>query len=570
MFIEPRDFYTLWESMKKHSRPEFPLDSSFDPYLALPSTVTRADAFEWGGKLLNALNAWKTVRNSPFDEVVYDLGESFKARLNNRPKRRSLVTKVVAILELLNQLHARCALPAIVLNHDRNYVENKCRGVLRELEKAEALQKREAFSARSIGHTAKHHSKPRTRFSPPLDGFHFADKNAVPFEDICTHCDELQRFGVDQWIIDALIRGLAIHHAGMDYRYQTSVEILFARGYIRVVFATGTTNLQCRTLVFSGNSELLSTFSFRQSVSCAGRTGLDVLGNIIFHDISASKIYGLLCSRPSNHDFHFPVSNTLVLRLCTLLHESNYSKLTVLAVDSILSPHPNRSDLQQMVEHHLRFAIGYLHQARLIDLSGAPINFAGCISHLYFIEKSSMAFHRLLNQGYFHRLCADIDTNSTAVLQTLLVVLSRVFARDSDRSAGKSSTDVSPVALPLPPFPEEAARILQDHNASVLKSFVGCLDAYIRRQPKKPRYVLPLSKVSFGREEDSCAPGLGPVVRSPFVALSGHGDCFASVPELAESVHSWICFEQSVIPQFDVDPKTPLNSCKAIIKNCAH
>ena len=40
-------------------------------------------------------------------------------------------------------------------------------------------------------------------------------------------------------LVEALYRGIGVHHSGMPLKYRQIVEILFRCGYLRVVIATG-------------------------------------------------------------------------------------------------------------------------------------------------------------------------------------------------------------------------------------------------------------------------------------------------------------------------------------------
>ena len=61
--------------------------------------------------------------------------------------------------------------------------------------------------------------------------------------------------------------------------------MLFRKGYLRVVIATGTLalgiNMPCATVVFSGDSVFLTALNFRQGAGRAGRRGFDLLGNVV-------------------------------------------------------------------------------------------------------------------------------------------------------------------------------------------------------------------------------------------------------------------------------------------------
>lgn len=77
---------------------------------------------------------------------------------------------------------------------------------------------------------------------------------------------------------------------------------------------------------------------------------------------------------------------------------------------------------------------------------------------------------------------------------------------------------------------------------------------------------LPLTGVEAGgTEKDVDLPGSLPPtkIRSSFVALSGHGDEFASISDLCRTTRGGVFLEEAVIPHLDVYPdesKTPLNA----------
>ena len=224
--------------------------------------------------------------------------------------------------------------------------------------------------------------------------------------------------------------------SSMNRKYRQVVEMLFRKGYLRVVIATGTLalgiNMPCATVVFSGDSIFLTALNFRQAAGRAGRRGFDLLGNVVFQGISHGKVCRLLSSRLPDLNGHFPVTTTLVLRLCMLLHESGDSAYAVRAINSLLSQPRLYLDgpaFRDQTLHHLRFSIEYLRRQDLLSPQGAPINFAGLTSHLYFTENSSFALNALIKGGYFHELCSEIGDKESHVLRTLMVVMAHLFGR---------------------------------------------------------------------------------------------------------------------------------------------
>jgi ATP-dependent RNA helicase HelY len=102
---------------------------------------------------------------------------------------------------------------------------------------------------------------------------------------------ELEVLGYSDWI-EGLKRGVAAHHAGMIPPFKETVEELFARGVVKVVFATETLalgiNMPARTVVveslmkFTGEKhELMTPGEYTQLSGRAGRRGIDQLGHSV-------------------------------------------------------------------------------------------------------------------------------------------------------------------------------------------------------------------------------------------------------------------------------------------------
>ena len=355
--------------------------------------------------------------------------------------------------------------------------------------------------------------------------------------------------------------------------------MLFRKGYLRVVIATGTLalgiNMPCATVVFSGDSVFLTALNFRQAAGRAGRRGFDLLGNVVFQNLTTAKVCRLLSSRLPDLNGHFPVTTTLVLRLFSLLDESRDSPYAMRAINSLLSQPRLYLDgpaFKDQVLHHLRFSIEYLRRQSLLSPYGAPINFAGLTSHLYFTENSSFAVNVLLKEGFFHDLCSDITVKESSVLRSLMVVLAHLFGRRPCREADveyiENVVKRSPSIVFLPPLPPQAVRILRQHNEDTLQIFTTYVRTFVEQHIEEDDCKLPLTGVEAGGSNTAILlEGTLPRtrVRSPFVALSGHGDKFDSISDLCRTARGGVFLEEAVIPHLDVYPdesKTPLNACK--------
>lgn len=107
--------------------------------------------------------------------------------------------------------------------------------------------------------------------------------------------EDLAVIGYDSWLSN-LQRGLAAHHAGLLPVFKETVEELFARGLVKVVFATETLalgiNMPARSVVlekltkWNGVSHAdITAGEYTQLTGRAGRRGIDVEGHavVVYH-----------------------------------------------------------------------------------------------------------------------------------------------------------------------------------------------------------------------------------------------------------------------------------------------
>ena len=130
-------------------------------------------------------------------------------------------------------------------------------------------------------------------------------------------------------MVSLLEKGVAIHHAGIMPVLREMVELLFDRGYIKLLFATETfavgINMPTKTVIFSsvekwdGNGRrLLYPHEYTQMAGRAGRRGLDKIGHVIhccnlFEMPSSADYKHMLCGPPQKLTSKFKVSYGLIL-----------------------------------------------------------------------------------------------------------------------------------------------------------------------------------------------------------------------------------------------------------------
>lgn len=107
-------------------------------------------------------------------------------------------------------------------------------------------------------------------------------------------------------------KGLAYHHSGLVPMLKEIIEILFSKGFIKVLFATETfavgINMPTKTAVFVGvkkyddlcqDMRVLTTAEYLQMAGRAGRRGLDTMGTVIYlpdrNPIEPSEMRAMMC-----------------------------------------------------------------------------------------------------------------------------------------------------------------------------------------------------------------------------------------------------------------------------------
>lgn len=131
--------------------------------------------------------------------------------------------------------------------------------------------------------------------------------------------------------VKLLRKGIGIHHAGLMSVLREMTEILFSKGYIKILFCTETMsvgiNLPVRSCIFTdiykhdGNSmRVLQAHEYSQAAGRSGRLGLDTVGHVIhlnnlFRDTSATAYKTMMNGKPQTLTSKFKISYNLLLNL---------------------------------------------------------------------------------------------------------------------------------------------------------------------------------------------------------------------------------------------------------------
>lgn len=152
--LEPRDCLMLWKAMNNLQTENFPMKASLNPSVFFSEIVIKkAYIIEWQKQLKTLLAEWMRDQDSPFDQLLLDLGAPTSESM---PKEAEKLSKapiqstdgdaslIYDTLPLVFSLHSQGALPALFFNYDRSKCEYLGRNLLEQLQVSEAEWKAES------------------------------------------------------------------------------------------------------------------------------------------------------------------------------------------------------------------------------------------------------------------------------------------------------------------------------------------------------------------------------------------------------------------------------------------
>ncbi|KAJ7045103.1 hypothetical protein C8F04DRAFT_1343667 [Mycena alexandri] len=607
--LEAADTLTLFRALKEHA----PIASCepLDPRTFFSSEpgdtlLVQKDIIRYERALKEKLVSFMKGPDNPVaSNIILSLQDPKIGSLHDPNKAPSRDDYKNNLIYLLSDLHVKGELPAILFSFDRTNCDILAQKLLSTLETAESnwrnrsvewktkiqqwerwkltqAKLREKATAKASKQRKRNEDdEPESRedhqnweslFDPhePSPPFSFAGMTTYSKSELAEQILELRRWSsTPGWALDALERGVGIHHAGMNKKYRSLVESLFRQGFVRVMIATGTLalgiNAPAKTAVFCGDSPFLTALMYRQCAGRAGRRGFDLRGNVIFYGLPMERVQRLVTSRLPPLGSSFPLTSTLSLRLMNLLKGSNDAEAAVAAVASILSL-PRISFVSEIgraqMLNHMRFSIEYLRRSGLIDKEGNPMNLFSLAAHLYYHEPSNFALIALLKSGALHDICEQ--SSMVAKREFILIMahlfgrryISRVYASEANLAIARKS----PSMVVLPDLPESVREVFESHNQQIIRTFSGyalACAAQLEMKSDVDHNCLPLSKISYpgSPQADPCIlrsrlreTAIHVVARSLFAANSGHTDEFTSVEELSRSARNGLYLNNNAIP----------------------
>ncbi|XP_067006515.2 probable ATP-dependent RNA helicase DDX60 isoform X2 [Anabrus simplex] len=407
----------------------------------------------------------------------------------------------------------------------------------------------------------------------------FADKNDVAFVE-----RRLIQSGYkwnDQFP-SGLRVGMGKHHAAMNTKERSAVEMLFRMKVLNGVLATSTLalgiHMPCKTVVIGGDSLFLNTLSYHQMSGRAGRRGFDTEGNVVFFGMGERKIRTLLTGKLPMMIGNFPLTVTLILRLLLMVNdvsekgvseedskrEAMSRALTYLNCNLV---YQNIPELRDQMKHFFAFCTQLLMLQGVLDDEGKPQKVCGLLTHLHYHEPGNMVLVYLLRSGALRRLCKTYNGKITRETElNLVLLLSHLFARLLLHSTCQKQTYKNSIVI-LPPLPETVVADVVQYNEEVefmYDHYFRCVAGHVANKFGSDD-TLPLSGVRFGPSESVVlqpqastleaaiiAENVPRSICSQFAALSGHTDrSLYSRTNVISNIRHQVFTDVKVIPLLD-------------------
>ena len=132
-------------------------------------------------------------------------------------------------------------------------------------------------------------------------------------------------------IVKLMEKGVAVHHSGVLPIFKEMIEMMFAKGFVKLLFATETfavgVNMPTKTVIFTGFKKFsgsgfrtLHSHEYTQMAGRAGRRGLDTVGyvihlNSIMENPLASEYKMMLSGKPQTLTSKFSIEYNLLLNI---------------------------------------------------------------------------------------------------------------------------------------------------------------------------------------------------------------------------------------------------------------
>ncbi|KAM5469112.1 Antiviral helicase ski2 [Microsporum audouinii] len=233
---------------------------------------------------------------------------------------------------------------------------------------------------------------------------------------------------------ELLSRGVGVHHGGLLPIVKEIVEILFAKGLVKILFATETfamgLNLPTRTVVFSGYRKHdgrgfrdLLAGEYTQMAGRAGRRGLDTVGSVIIVTSGRDEappittLRKMILGDPTKLRSQFRLTYNMMLNLL---------RVEALKIEEMIKRSFSENATQALLPEHQKQV--QLSEASLEKIKREPC--AICDVDLAACHQAGVEYERLTLQLHTLLLASPVGKRMYAAKQLI------VFKKNGVRTAG--------------------------------------------------------------------------------------------------------------------------------------
>ena len=230
----------------------------------------------------------------------------------------------------------------------------------------------------------------------------FANKISISLNDsklmniIPKECKKLLISKIPNWkeyvklsefeqLVTLLQKGIAVHHSGIIPVFKEIIEIMFERGYVKLLFATETfavgVNMPTKTVLFTGLKKFdgnkfrfLLPHEYTQMAGRAGRRGLDKKGTVIhlnnmFELPTSSEYKNMLCGLSQTIVSKFQINFNLILNLLAN-NEPDFDNF----VNKSMMNVSIESEKKNIIQHILTLEERHTKKKELLEFCRTPIS----------------------------------------------------------------------------------------------------------------------------------------------------------------------------------------------------
>ncbi|KAJ6002487.1 hypothetical protein N7451_005034 [Penicillium sp. IBT 35674x] len=337
---------------------------------------------------------------------------------------------------------------------------------------------------------------------------------------------------------ELLGRGVAVHHGGLLPIMKEVVEILFARGLVKVLFATETfamgLNLPTRTVVFSGfrkhdgkSFRDLLPGEYTQMAGRAGRRGLDTVGYVILVTTGrdeappAGSLKNMILGDPTKLRSQFRLTYNMILNLL---------RVEALKIEEMIKRSFSENATQALLPEHEKQV--QLSEASLEKIKREPCEI--CDLDLQACHDAAMEYQRLTTELHTGLIASPIGKRLFSMKSLV------VYRKDGIRTAGVLVKEgVSGGPLPCIQVLEIGTISSKRHPSDILP-FLPVFRPYLQALPSSSA-SMHLKAVKVPLENVECVTSTQVKVGGPiwYLNIKKESSKFAE-KELTKYTKSWL------------------------------